>query len=421
MANGVKLKGYKELTKNSECLVFNKAKYITIPLVNGINTDVSVLIKKGDYVLKGQILGKTTGNFRIPIISSVSGIVMGYTKTTLSCLEEVKSIVIENDFKEKTIEIDSFKDLRKIKKEDFITRLHDAAIIGMGGSGFPTYVKYQNNNIKTLVINAVECEPFITSDYALFMDKTEEILDAIDIIMEINNIEKCIIAVKKTNIELIKKIQNFIGSYLKIKIKKVPNAYPMGWEKTMIKQVLKKDYEKLPSEIGVVVNNVSTIYSIKEALEGNYLTQRLVTITGDVLNKTNILVKIGTTLEELFDHLEENIDLEQNDLIIGGPMMGQSIEDKNLAIIANINCILVKEKEKMEEVINCLRCGKCSDSCPAKISPVLIKDNVSNIKNLKQLNPNKCVGCGICSYVCPSRIKVREFIKQARRNLSEGE
>lgn len=415
----LKIPSHKSEIKNKKLAIYNKPEYVYIPLVNGNDTDITILVKKGDYVYKGTHLGKRKGNIKVPIISTVSGKVVDFVAKPYMDGTEVKCVKIENDFKEKCVET---KNYDKISKKDFIELLHDNGIIGLGGAGFPTHIKYDNKNIKSLLINAVECEPYITADYEILENHIEEILEGIDMILEINNIEEAIIAVKKTNIELIKILNNFIGTYLKIKIKEVPNLYPMGWERTLIKEVYNETYDKLPIEKGIVVNNVSTIFAIFRVIKYNEpFTERIVTFAGDGFKKPqNVLVKIGSEAKEVINSIVGYKKEEEINLVAGGPMMGSSTISDDLVISPNLNCVLVV-KNKDEKALECLRCGKCIEVCPANICPVLIKDNLNHIEKLKSLDVNKCINCGLCSYICPSKILVREYVKEAKEKLKGSE
>lgn len=418
MAKGLKILSHKN--KDSELSVYNKPEYVYIPLVNGNDKDITILVKKGDYVYKGTHLGKRKGNIKLPIISTVSGKVVDFVAKTYLDGTEVRCVMIENDFKEKCIDAKIYE---KIGKKEFLEILHDNGIIGLGGAGFPTYVKYDTDKkIKTLLVNAVECEPYINADYEMLKTHAEEILESIDMILEINNIDEAVIAIKKTNVELIRILNNFVGTYLKIKIKEVPNLYPMGWERRLIEEVFNEKYDKLPIEIGIVVNNVSTIYAIYKALKYNEpYTERIVTFAGDAFNKPqNVLVKIGTEVKEVIEKVigyKENYEIN---LIAGGPMMGESIAKDNLVISPSLNAVLLMENRK-DKTAECLRCGKCIEVCPVGICPVLVKDNVDNKEKLKKLDIDKCISCGLCSYICPSKILVREYVKKAKENLKGSE
>lgn len=403
---GIHLRGSK---KNLIVLkTYNKPNYIYIKLNS--NEEYVLYVKKNDYVYKGTILAKTKGKFTKSLFSSVSGFV-----EDIDIIDNIKTIKIKNDFKERIeSKIESRKEINKISKNEFIDILKNCGIIGMGGAGFPTYVKYDTDNIKTLIINAVECEPYITSDYCLIEERIEEILYGIDAIMEINNIPEAIIGIKKNNKKLKQIIETYIGTYDKIKLVEVPNFYPMGWERNLIKYVKKVDYDRLPSEVGIVVNNISTIYAIYQALKFNKpLIERIIYIGGDMVkNPCNMLVKVGTSCNELLSQ----ISLKRNDnvvLIMSGLMMGIP-GDLNSTIMANNNAVMIQSKKELKEN-PCLRCSKCIQNCPAYIEPVLIKD--ASHDELIKLHPEKCIECGICSYICPAKINLREKVIKAKKEV----
>ena len=283
----------------------------------------------------------------------------------------------------------------------------------MGGAGFPTHMKYKTDkNIELLIVNAVECEPYITADYSIMNEKCNELLEGINNIIRINKINNAILAIKKTNVEVIKKFKEIIDKYPKIELRIVRDIYPMGWERTLIKEVTKKEYDILPIELGIVVNNISTIFAINNALKHDIpLVERIITITGEnVKNPGNVMVKIGTSVNEILKFMGGILD--DSILISGGPMMGVEI-NKTEYIKPQMNCILVLPKPKEENIINCLRCGKCVSACPANLAPVLIKE-CSNKEELIKLQVNKCISCGLCSYICPSRIDLRNIVNEKK-------
>lgn len=417
----MKVKINKHKLTNDDLIYFNKPQIVYIPLISGNDTDITVLVNKGEYVYKGSMIAKRKGDFRIPIHSSVSGTVLDFEEKTCFNGQKVKCVAIKNDFKEAVEQKSTIKkNLSKYSKEEFVNILRDKGIIGLGGAGFPTYVKYDNTKAKILIVNAIECEPYITADETLSKIKCEEILEAIDAILEINNMEQAIIAIKDTNVELKKLFDNYIGTYLKIKIKCVKNYYPAGWEKNLVNDIIGKDYDKIPLEIGIIVNNISTIFAIYEALKYDKpLIERIVTFSGESLKTcSDVLVKIGTPVKDILNQL----GLKENSVIIsGGPMMGIKVED-DLVISSNQNSILILNEEKSYPS-NCLKCGKCVEVCPAKLSPVLIMNGINskqpNIARLKDMYPQKCIECGLCSYICPAKILVREEVKKAKQTLKE--
>lgn len=416
---GVKLVQNKEMSKDSFA-IYNKPKFIYIPLIVGNDTDITVLVKQRDYVCKGEIVARRKGTFTISLHSSISGTVVGFEERLHHSGKYVRCIKIENDFKERVEENQVSKELYNYSKQEFLEKIKNAGIIGMGGAGFPTYIKYQTEQtIKTLIVNAVECEPYITSDYILGIQKSGEILEAIDAILEINGIQKAIIAIKKNNVRLLQAFQTRVGTYVNIKIVPVPNLYPMGWEKKLVQFVTNNTYNKLPIEIGVVVNNISTIYAIYQALKtGTPLIERIVTITGDMLKQpTNVLVKLGTPINEIVDTIGGMKRAKDVICIAGGPMMGNALPSDDVIVTADMNAVVfMKDKEDFVEQ-TCMRCGKCVNVCPAGIEPVLIKEACGDRENLLKLQVHKCIECGLCSYICPAKIKVREYVKKAKETL----
>lgn len=404
---GIKLEKFKKDTMN-RYMEFLNPKYVYFSTKNG-----KVLIEKDDKVLVGQeILETKSKSF---VHSSVSGKYNGIVEKLNSNGEMEKFIEIENDFKEKKFYKE--KENRISTKEEFENLLKEKGIIGLGGAGFPTFIKYSNNEIKTLIINAVECEPYITADYINTLKHIKEIINTLEHIRYIYNIKEIFIAIKVNNHRLREKIIPYTLKNKFIKLVEVPNLYPMGWEKSLVKYIKHTDYKKLPIEKNIVVSNISTIYSIYEAMYLNKpLIEKIVTISGDKMKKkTNLKIKIGTEFNEIAELLKGYKGNEVA-LICGGPMMGKSMESDHFILENNVNSILALKVEEIEESI-CLRCGKCSNHCPAKICPVLIKDNIDDIDELKRLDVKRCIECGICSFICPAKINLREYVKKAKEKV----
>ncbi|MBP3460978.1 MAG: RnfABCDGE type electron transport complex subunit C [Bacilli bacterium] len=406
---GIKLSKHKKETMNKiEEFLNPKEVYFKI------KENDEVLVKENEKVIVGQKIIKT--KYDTYIHSSVSGIVKEIT--TMIDYQNNKSnfIKIENDFNE----TNKFKenDLKNITKEQFISNLKENGIVGLGGAGFPTYVKYNNDDVKTLIINAVECEPYITADYINCFNNIDKIVETLNIIDNIYNLNEIFIAIKTKNRTLKEKIIPYIIKNKKIKLIEVPNLYPMGWEKALVRYIKHTDYDKLPIEKSIIVSNASTIYSIYESLKYNKpLIEKIVTISGDnIINKTNVKVKIGTKFSEL-KKIYKGYNSKEINLVTGGPMMGYSVETDEFIIPNNLNSVIGIKKIKEFNPITCLRCGKCSDHCPTKICPVLVKDNINNNQELKRLNVERCIECGICSFVCPSKINLREYVREAKKKV----
>lgn len=418
---GVTIKMDDKIKVKKEMLEFIKPQKIYIPLENKSDIKYKKLVNVGDYVFKGQVVAMNE-SIDFPIHSSVSGYVVENESNELNTGKKVECIAIENDFKEKYQEkLGSIKEISNYSKEEFIELLKTSGITGLGGSDFPTFLKYNTDSkINYLLINGVECEPYISCDKVVMSKYMEKILEAVDAILEIMKIKKAYIVVKSSNIESQKVINKYINTYPNIKLALMPDMYPAGWERNIVEVVLHKKYDKYPVEVGAIVSNVSTIYAIYEMLKYNTpLTERIITITGTGIRKpSNIKVKIGTKLSEIIENIEGYKDIKKPIFIAGGPMMGSSLPNDNLIVTKDLNCVLVIDDIELTNY-PCIKCGKCTNVCPVHLLPVMIMNNIGNEKKLKELMPQKCIECGLCSYICPSKIEVREYVRIAKGRVNK--
>ena len=416
MIKGLKLDGKKEMSLSEEIIDFSSPSKVCVPLMNN-NTPCECLVKKDKKVRKGTIIG-IRKNMDFPVLSPVSGTVIGMDKCLYTNGEEVDCVVIENDKKERVIKKTLVEDITKYTKEEFIELLKNCAVTGMGGSDFPTFIKYKSD-ATFLIVNAVECEPYLTADMMLVKLKAEAILESIDTIRKINNIKKCFIAYKKGNKIVENAFLEYIGNYEDIVLNPVKNIYPMGWERHLVKAVLNLEYDKYPSEVGVIVNNVSTIFAIYKALKfKRNITKRIVTITGEgFTDPINVLVKVGTDISSIIKKIGKYRG-DKLKFIAGGPMMGTALETDHLVVSNNLGAVTVIS-DTIDEINECMGCSRCIKVCPAKLCPVLIMKNIDNKDKLKELHPELCVECGLCSYICPSKLGVRDSVINAKRKVRE--
>ena len=418
---GVTIKMDDKIKVKKEMLEFIKPQKIYIPLENKSGIKYKKLVNVGDYVFKGQVVAMNE-SIDFPIHSSVSGYVVENESNELNTGKKVECIAIENDFKEKYQEkLGSIKEISNYSKEEFIELLKTSEITGLGGSDFPTFLKYNTDSkINYLLVNGVECEPYISCDKVVMSKYMEKILEAVDAILEIMKIKKAYIVVKSSNIESQKVINKYINTYPNIKLALMPDMYPAGWERNVVEVVLHKKYDKYPIEVGAIVSNVSTIYAIYDMLKYNTpLTERIITITGTGIRKpSNIKVKIGTKLSEIIENIEGYKDIKKPIFIAGGPMMGSSLPNDNLIVTKDLNCVLVIDDIELTNY-PCIKCGKCTNVCPVHLLPVMIMNNIGNEKKLKELMPQKCIECGLCSYICPSKIEVREYVRIAKGRVNK--
>lgn len=413
--------GNKKLTKSSATKFIKAGKEVSIPLYATHSTKFDVLVNEGDHVKVGTKIAQCNDKFVIPIYSSVSGTVKGIKKIMHASLKPLDHIVIENDEKMEEIQSFSILDYQRASREELIERMKESGIIGQGGAGFPSYAKYDHEKeIQTLIINAVECEPYITADYSILKDHMNEVLLGVLAMRKMAQAKEAIIAIKQVHKELIEQLQSMVVNLKGISIRVVPDVYPMGWERTLIQQIMKKDYQHLPSEIGVVVNNVTTAYAFANALtKGKAVVEKVVTISGDAIKQPqNIACPIGVSVHEIVEACG-GYNCEEVRLIAGGPMMGKAIVNDSFVIDRFMNAITILKNKEIESIA-CLRCGKCSDYCPVGLQPVRIAQSMkaNNKEMMAKLHTLDCVECGMCTYVCPSKIDVTENVRKAKRQLT---
>jgi len=415
MLRGIKLDGKKNMSLSEEVVDFCSPSRVYVPLMNA-NVACECLTKKGKKVRKGTQIG-VRKDLDFPILSPVSGTVVDIKKCLYLNGENVDCVVIQNDKLERVKKKTMVKDITSYTKSEFVELLKNCAVTGMGGSDFPTFIKYKSKS-EVLIVNAVECEPYLTADAMLVKLKADIILESINAIMKINKIKKCFIAYKENNKVVRDAFLEYLGNYENIVLSPVKNMYPMGWERHIVKCVLGLEYDKYPSEIGVVVNNVSTIFAIYKALKfQRNITKRIVTITGEGFSEpVNVLVKVGTNMSSVIKKIG-NYQGEDLKLIAGGPMMGTSLPSDNVVVSNNLGAITVLE-DTMDEINECMGCGRCIKICPANICPVFILKNIDNPEKLKTLHPELCVECGACSYICPSKIGLRDAVKVAKKKVN---
>ena len=410
MAKGVQItKTNQELYPYLEYLEPTK---VYIPLIAHGDENITILVAKGDQVNAGDMIAKSKGVFRTPIHASIGGTIIDITEKYYLNGKKIKCIEIENDFVE-TINLEE-NDLASFSKENIINLMKENGIIGLSGSGFPAYEKYENE-LKTLIVNAIESDPFTTCDFRLMEKKCEEILEITDFLVDAFGMNEGLIAVKKNDDQLKKIVKNYIGTFVKLKLVELPDYYTSGWERELIRRVKKINYKNYPTEKGIVVNGVGTMYAIYEALKYNKpLMERVVSFGGEKLKKRgNVLVKIGTPITEVIDFLG-GVEEGEKMLITNGPLMGQSIASEDLVVSGDLTAVsLIKAIDEVTSK-TCIRCGECIAVCPVKLSPVLINEALEEVKHFR---PQRCISCGLCSYVCPSHINLRTVVQKAKEDV----
>jgi len=430
----------KQLTSSKPIKQLPLPKQLILPLQQHIGREGSLLVEVGDKVLKGQALTSSNNPMAVPIHASTSGTISAIKKSIIahpSGLSEL-CIFIDVDGKDTWIEREGCDDLSKLSQLDLITKIADAGIAGMGGAGFPTHIKVNNKaDINFLIINGVECEPYITADDLLMQERSKEIVNGIRIIDKLLTPTFILIAIEENKPLAIKSLQQKTSAFDHIKVCAVPTKYPAGGEKQLIKILTGQEIKSgsLPIHTGIVMQNIATCFAINDAVyHGTPLLRRVVTVTGQALTQPqNVWALLGTPINFLLTECgaqPQAIKGKQNQqaVIMGGPMMGYSLSSDLVPIIKTSNCILVPSAREMPSAfadtsteVECIRCGQCSDVCPSQLLPQELQwsAKAKDYPQLEKLNLSDCIDCGACAYVCPSQIPLVQYYRIAKAEIRE--
>ena len=402
-------------------------QYLFLAADNARCKKAEFFVKEGDHVYMGQTVGMRDGGFfKQPIHTTCSGTVDGYEEHYHRSGKKVRFLRIKNDFKDEwdpSLKPRTDEEIYALSREEFASILEERASVGLGGSSFPTHVKFKTDaKINTILINAVECEPYLNSDKRLLAEDVEKVIQGILYVQSAFSCHDARICIKKHFGGLIRQVRAYLERFPDsgITVCPVGNFYPQGWEIAMIKSAtgIEVPTGHLPSEFGIADFNVSTVWGIYESIKNNHpVCDRRITITGDgVRFPSTLSVRIGTYLPEVLKLCgglrEEN---KSKVFILGGPMMGASLDTDDCILSKTVTSVLILNHEPAPEE-PCIRCGSCVYSCPTGLEPKQIMDAVkANDKaRIKALNPLKCIECGLCSYVCTSHIRVTDFIRRAK-------
>ncbi|MDP5253740.1 electron transport complex subunit RsxC [Vibrio sp. HB161653] len=402
---------------------------LIIPLKQHIGKAGHILIAPGDQVKKGQALTRATTGFTVPVHASTSGTIQAIEPRTTahpSALPELCAVLIP-DGQDQWLEKQPFQDYRQIEAEKLLDRLRDYGIAGMGGAGFPSAKKLQSGLAKTelLIINAAECEPYITADDRLIQDEAEQIIAGIEIVEHILKPKLTIVGIEDNKPDAIEALQ-VAAKDKNIVIRVIPTKYPSGGEKQLIKILtnLEVPSRGIPADIGILVQNIGSLYAIKRAIvDGEPLIERVVTLTGKTFKQPrNVWVRIGTPVEHLLQSFEYKADKKLPRLIMGGPMMGFTLPHANVPITKTSNCILAPKKREIaaeQNELECIRCSQCAEACPASLLPQQLQwhAKAQEYEKLEELNLKDCIECGACAFVCPSEIPLVNYYRQAKAEI----
>lgn len=420
--HGVKVP-HRKNTENMTAVKMPVGKIVSIPTVMHIGAPANVVVKAGDLVKVGTLIAEANGYVSSNIYSSVSGKVLKIEDKLLSNGRVAPSVVIESDG-EMTVD-EGIKPYEITSKEDLIKALRLSGIVGLGGAGFPTFVKFDTDKaVDELIINGAECEPYITSDSLTMVEKTDYIEYAIQVITKFIDIKRVIIGIEKNKPKAIAKMRQLADRNPIVSIKLLPSIYPQGAEKVLVYHTTGKviGQGKLPLDVGAIVSNCTTMASIGEFLKtGMPLVEKCVTVDGDAVAKPqNVIVPIGTSVSDVFEFCS-GFKKEPKKVLYGGPMMGISVPDMDVPVIKNTNAILAFSEKMafLPKTTACIRCGRCLNTCPFGINPAGIEKAFKrdDLDAAEKFGVALCMECGCCSFVCPANRPLVQTNKMAKATL----
>ena len=408
----------KEPTEHKALVRFPEPKVAVFPLSMHLGAPATAIVNVGDHVDVGQKIAEASGFISAPVHSSISGTVIAIEDRPHATRVTCPSIVVENDFKGTVHEsVKPNKALDELTPAEIIDIVKNAGIVGMGGAGFPTYVKLNPGKpIDAVLVNACECEPMLTADHRMLLEFADDIIFGLQAEMKTVNAPKGIIVIEENKPDAIALLREKTAGIEGIEVLEVATQYPQGGEKMLIKRAMGRSVPsgKLPADVGACVSNVSTVKAIADAIKtGMPLVERITTVTGPYIpNPQNFIVKIGTSAAEL---VEACGGIAEGDVLVkaGGPMMGFPQSTLDTPIMKGSNGIIAIENDE-PEVQECIKCGRCVDVCPMELKPLHYAKLVGEPAKLKELNIMDCMECRCCEYICSSKIPLVTLIKMGK-------
>lgn len=417
----------KELSMDKPTTVLLPKGELVFPLSQHIGAPAKPVVAKGDKVLVGQKIAEASGFVSSNIHSSVSGTVKALEKRLTVQGNMVDSIIIENDHE--YLKVDGFgveRDYTGLSKEEIRNYVKEAGIVGLGGAGFPTHIKLtpkDDSKIDYVIVNAAECEPYLTSDYRMLLEEPEKLIGGLKIILRLFDKAKGIIAIEDNKPEAIEKIQGLTAHEENVKVHVLRTKYPQGGERQLVYAVTgrKLNSKKLPSDVGCVVDNVDTVIAIYQAVAmSTPLIRKIITVTGDAIqNPCNLNVATGIEYSELLE-AAGGFKEQPMKIISGGPMMGNAMYNYKVPVtkVSSAFLGLLTDTAAVEES-PCIRCGKCITVCPLQLMPFELAalSNRRDEDGFVKHDGMECCGCGCCSYICPAKRSLSQSIMQARASV----
>ena len=423
---GLELETFKQLSNTQESFITSLPNRIILPMKQNIGKPAIPSVKQGDRVLKGQKIALANGHVSVPVHASTSGKVIEIAEYITSPNNTPQlCIVIEPDGDDRWFAIEAVDDYMSIDPKSLQHLIREAGIVGMGGAGFPACVKLQEgteSTVNTLIINGVECEPYISCDDRIIREKAHYIVAGTRMLRHAVQAKYCVIAVEDDMPEAFNALKKFVDD--DIELVKIHAHYPAGGEKQLVKALTGKEIPSgsVPIDIGIIIHNVGTAAAAYRAVtRGEPLISRYVTVSGNVQKPRNLQVLLGTPVEHCLQQISYQIS--DDDLIVmGGPMMGKILQDVAMPIIKTTNSILVtSHARQIREESPCIRCAKCIDVCPAQLLPqeLFLYSKAKDWQKTQEFHLFDCIECGCCAYVCPSHIPLVQYYREAKHEIRQ--
>lgn len=414
---------YNKITSEQHTVKMPVPSEVILPVQQHIGSPCKPLVKPGDRVKVGQIIADSDKYVSAPIHSSVSGVVQKIGSIVYATGAVVEAIYIQSDGLQEIFE--EIKPPACTCDADIIKAIRESGLVGLGGAGFPTHVKLsppKDKIIDTLIINAAECEPFITSDYREMIENHGKVMEGIRILKSFLKVKNVYIGIEDNKPEAIKIFNSYSARDKDIFVARLKSKYPQGAEKMLIYSIAKRRIPsgKLPADAGVVVINVSSAAFIAEYLKtGMPLVKRRVTVSGDaVKNPSNVEAVIGTKIIDVFNFCG-GFSEQASKIIMGGPMMGLSVPSTEYPVIKSTNAVIAMTEKNTTYFGEgpCIRCGKCMEACPAGLIPAFLSQSAlrNDINELQRLHVHDCMECGSCCYACPSKRNIVQTIRLGKQ------
>jgi electron transport complex protein RnfC len=421
-----------KLTVDRSISVLPIPKIASIPFSQHLGAPAKVLVNRGDEVKVGQLIAKGEAFISANIHSSVSGKVQKIDNVVDTSGFRRPAVVIAVEGDEWADGIDRSETIHKeinLSQKEIIQKINEMGVVGLGGATFPSHVKLmvpEGKKAEVLIINGVECEPYLTSDHRLMLEKGEEMLVGVQLLKIALGVNKAMIGIENNKPDAIKHLSELARHFEGIEVYGLKVKYPQGAEKQLIKALINREVPsgKLPIEVGAVVNNAGTAYAVYEAIQKNKpLIERVVTITGkSVKDPGNFLVRIGTPISELIE-AAGGLPEDTGKVIGGGPMMGKALNSLEVPVVKGTSGILIMPDEEAgrKAVLHCIRCGKCTTVCPMGLEPYLLEKvvMVEDWERTEQEKVMDCIECGSCHYTCPANRPLLDYIRLGKNKVGQ--